>query len=70
MPRASDVPAAISEAQALVAAIGAARATGTDGTFDDGMYMVSPTVTATHDGTAAAVTVEETEMARSGDFAG
>ena len=61
-------------AQAVVAAIEAARATGADGTFDDGAHPFAPTVMATNDGTTVAIAVTETVApedgpGRAGDFA-
>ena len=65
--------AAMERSVSLAAALEAARATGTDGAFDDTAYAVAPTVTASHDGTTVTVEVTETGTprngsARSGEF--
>ena len=65
---------AMERATALRTAIEAARATGTDGGFDDTPFMVAPTVAATNDGATATISVTETGTpsggtARSGAFA-
>ena len=51
--------AATDRATALAAAIGAARATGGDGRFDDTLHMIGPSVAAVHDGEAATVAVTD-----------
>ena len=60
----------IERATALNTAIGAAKATGVDGTFDDTAHMVAPTVAATHDGMAVTVGVTEAGMRQSGNAGG
>ena len=74
----SSVPSSVGEAtmesaRALATAIQAARSTGADGAFDDATYMVTPSVTATNDGTTVTIEVTETGApqggsARAGEF--
>ena len=64
---------AMERAAALSAAIETAMSTGADGAFDDTLYMVAPSVTATHDGETVTIRVTETGTpqdgsARSGEF--
>ena len=73
-PTQEEIAAAKARSEAVAAALGAARSTGTDGTFDDTPYMVAPVVTATHDGTTVTIGVTESGTprggsARTGDFA-
>ena len=67
-------PEEVAAAKAVAAAVGAARATGTDGGFDDTAHGVAPSVTAANDGTTITIGVTESGTprggsARSGDFA-
>ena len=69
-----EIAAAKARSQAVVAALDAARAVGTDGAFDDTPYMVAPVVAATNDGTTVTIGVTESGTprggsARTGDFA-
>ena len=60
----------IARATALNVAIEAAKATGADGTFNDTVHMVAPTVAATNDGTAVTVSVTEGGMRQGGNAGG
>ena len=69
-----EVTAAQARAEAVAAAIEAAKAAGEDGGFDDTAYGVAPSVTAVDDGTTVTIGVTESGTprggsARSGDFA-
>lgn len=73
-PTQDEIAAAKARSEAVAAALGAAGATGPDGTFDDTPYMVAPVVAATHDGTTVTIGVTESGTprggsARTGDFA-
>ena len=60
----------IARAAALNVAIEAVQATGADGTFNDTVHMVAPTVAATNDGTAVTVSVTEGGMRQGGNAGG
>ena len=73
-PTEDEIAAAKARNEAVVAALEAARAVGTDGAFDDTPYMVAPVVAAADDGTTVTVGVTEGGTprggsARTGDFA-
>ena len=65
-PTKEEIAAAKAGAEAVVAALDAARAVGTDGTFDDTPYMVAPVVAATNDGTTVTIGVTERGTPRGG----
>ena len=65
-PTREDIAAAKARGEAVAAALEAARATGTDGAFDDTPYMVAPVVAATSDGTTVTIGVTESGTPRGG----
>ena len=73
-PAQEEIAAAKARSEAVVAALDAARAVGTDGAFDDAPYMVAPVIAAANDGTTVTIGVTESGTprggsARTGDFA-
>ena len=65
-PTQEEIAAAKARSEAVAAALDAARATGTDGTFDDTPYMVAPVVAAANDGTTVTIGVTESGTPRGG----